>query len=78
MLKRQLTRIADAIEQNTNKNRMGHGEHACQFCDARGMTNVEHSDACPLGQLWLLINNMPNSSGTLSETMEAMGCAVHL
>ena len=55
----KLVRATDKIERHTNKNRLGHGEHACYFCDARGQYgDVEHTDKYPLGELWQIVNNL--------------------
>jgi hypothetical protein len=46
------------LERQTNKNRLGHGEFACQFCDARGHADIEHADGCPTGELWRIANTL--------------------
>ncbi|MGA3200144.1 MAG: hypothetical protein ABSD89_12185 [Halobacteriota archaeon] len=57
-VKTSLACIAAALERQTNKNRLGHGEFACQFCDARGHADIEHADGCPTGELWRIANTL--------------------
>ena len=49
-----LVKIAIDLERGTNKNTLGHGEFACQFCDGRGagIGEVKHKETCPTGRLW--------------------------
>ena len=57
-LRYRLRRIADSLERKTNNNKYGHGEHVCQFCDARGCADVEHKDGCPIGELWVIVGEL--------------------
>ncbi len=53
----KLTGIIDRLERSTNRNKLGYGEHVCQFCDACGH-NSEHKDKCPIGELWQFANEV--------------------
>ena len=53
-VKAELTRIANDIEKTFPSSR--YGDRACSFCGQGSYADIEHTDKCPIGRLWKLIN----------------------
>lgn len=52
-----MRRALGKLESFLNKNTLGHGEHVCAICDACGHGDIEHTENCPVGNLWEIANN---------------------
>lgn len=54
-LKAQLTKALDTLELKLNRDR---DAFDCPLCEQTGNGTGEHSETCPIGELWQIVNNL--------------------